>query len=211
MSDRRDPPAFSATDGTADASKRLRLVVAGEEPLVFEIGPGDPVVTAGPGRSPDAVTAGPGQASDAEGPGQASDAEARRSDGECPQPEVRSLPLVAADRAAGRTRHEVTIDGWVFSMTIESAARAELRERAGRAAARSGPTGSVRIRAQIPGRLLRVWVSVGDDVEAGQRVLAIEAMKMENEVRAPRAGRVASISAAEGALVELGDELMRLE
>lgn len=202
MSDRRDPPAFPATDGTADASKRLRLVVAGEEPLVFEIGPGDPVVTAGPGRSPDAVTAGPGQASDAE---------ARRSDGECPQPEVRSLPLVAADRAAGRTRHEVTIDGWVFSMTIESAARAELRERAGRAAARSGPTGSVRIRAQIPGRLLRVWVSVGDDVEAGQRVLAIEAMKMENEVRAPRAGRVASISAAEGALVELGDELMRLE
>ena len=50
------------------------------------------------------------------------------------------------------------------------------------------PAGSVVIKAQIPGRVVRLWVADGDTVEAGQRLLAIEAMKMENEVRAPRAG-----------------------
>jgi len=45
------------------------------------------------------------------------------------------------------------------------------------------------ITAQIPGRVVRLWVAEGDTVEAGQRLLAIEAMKMENEVRAPRTRR----------------------
>ena len=48
------------------------------------------------------------------------------------------------------------------------------------------------VKAQIPGRVVRLWVEEGDTVEAGQRLLAIEAMKMENEVRAPRAGTVES-------------------
>ena len=64
------------------------------------------------------------------------------------------------------------------------------------------------IKAQIPGRVVRLWVAVGDTVEAGQRLLAIEAMKMENEVRSLRAGTVEWISAVLGSAVELGDELL---
>jgi biotin carboxyl carrier protein len=60
----------------------------------------------------------------------------------------------------------------------------------------------------MPGRVARLWVVEGATVEAGQRLLAIEAMKMENEVRAPRAGTVASIGVAVDSSVELGDELL---
>jgi biotin carboxyl carrier protein len=56
----------------------------------------------------------------------------------------------------------------------------------------------------------RLWVAEGDTVETGQRLLAIDAMKMENEVRAPRSGVVASIAIAVGQTVELGDELLML-
>jgi biotin carboxyl carrier protein len=128
-----------------------------------------------------------------------------------PAPEVRPVPPGQEDRLAGRTRHEVTVGGWVLAVTAEPAARAILRERAGQAASRSGPSGVARLRAQIPGRVVRLWVAVGEDVEAGQRLLAVEAMKMENEVRAPRAGKVISIAVAIGAAVELGDELLRIE
>jgi biotin carboxyl carrier protein len=60
----------------------------------------------------------------------------------------------------------------------------------------------------MTGRVVRIWVAVGDTVEAGQRLLAIEAMKMENEVRAPRAGVVASVLVAVSDSVEHGDELV---
>ena len=66
------------------------------------------------------------------------------------------------------------------------------------------------VKAQIPGRVGRLWVAEGDTVEAGQRLLAIEAMKMENEVRAPHAGTVESVRVAAGSSVELGDELLRM-
>lgn len=124
------------------------------------------------------------------------------------EPEVRAAALSASDRTDGRRRYEVTVDGWVFSVGVESAARATLRERATQAAAATGPAGRAVIKAQIPGRVVRLWVAVGDAVEKGQRLLAIEAMKMENEVRSPRAGTVESISAVMGNAVELGDELL---
>jgi biotin carboxyl carrier protein len=50
--------------------------------------------------------------------------------------------------------------------------------------------------APMPGKVVRILVAVGDDVEAGQGILVVEAMKMQNEMKAPRAGRVASISVA---------------
>ncbi|MGD8684284.1 MAG: biotin/lipoyl-binding protein [Chloroflexota bacterium] len=125
-----------------------------------------------------------------------------------PEPEVRSLPLAAGDRAAGVRRFETTVDGWIFEIAVEDGPRALLRERAGQGAARGGRQGSDVVKAQIPGRIVRLWVAEGDTVEAGQRLLAIEAMKMENEVRAPRAGTVESIRVAPQSSVELGDELL---
>jgi biotin carboxyl carrier protein len=53
-----------------------------------------------------------------------------------------------------------------------------------------------------------VAVAAGDDVAAGQRLLAVEAMKMENELRAPRDGTVERVTVAVGQTVELGDPLV---
>ena len=123
---------------------------------------------------------------------------------------VRPLPASADDRASGRQRFEVTVGGWRFEAIVEDAARAELHEKAARAAAEHGTTASVTLRAQIPGRVVRVWVSAGEKVEAGQRLLAIEAMKMENEIRAPRAGVVESLAVEVGTLVDRNNELLTL-
>ncbi len=57
---------------------------------------------------------------------------------------------------------------------------------------------------------MSVAVAIGDDVEAGQRLLSVEAMKMENELRAPRAGIVERIAVGPGQTVELGDTLIVL-
>ncbi len=125
-----------------------------------------------------------------------------------PEPEVREMARSADDRAAGVRRYETTVDGWVFEVTVESADRADLRARAGQGSGRQDRVGSDVVKAQIPGRVVRLWVAEGDTVEAGQRLLAIEAMKMENEVRAPRAGTVGSVRVAADSSVELGDELL---
>jgi biotin carboxyl carrier protein len=124
-------------------------------------------------------------------------------------PPVRGLPASAVDRVTGRSRFEVDIDGWVFQVTAVSASRAALIERASLGGVTAGgPQVKTSVRAQIPGRVVRLWVAQGDQVEKGQRLLAIEAMKMENEVRSPRAGTVSRVAVAVSAAVELGDELV---
>lgn len=128
-----------------------------------------------------------------------------------PAPEIRPVKRSRADRSAGLRRFEVTIDGWVFTVLVEPAARAVLRERAGQGVQRKLLSGKSVVKAQLPGRVVRLWVAEGDTVEVGQRLLAIEAMKMENEVRAPQGGTIASLKVAMGDSVELGDELLIVE
>jgi acetyl/propionyl-CoA carboxylase alpha subunit len=72
-------------------------------------------------------------------------------------------------------------------------------------------SGPVAVRATLPGLVVAVVVSVGDEVEEGAPLLTIEAMKMQNEVRAPRAGRVIEVSVASGVAVATGADLLRLE
>jgi biotin carboxyl carrier protein len=113
--------------------------------------------------------------------------------------------------AAGVDRLEVVVDGWRFELDVESEARARLRERATSArgdAARGGPA---ELRAIIPGRVVSLDVAEGDTVESGARLLVLEAMKMQNEVRAPRGGKVARIAVGPGQTVELGDVLLVIE
>jgi biotin carboxyl carrier protein len=124
--------------------------------------------------------------------------------------DILAVPSSDVDRAAGLRRYSVSHGGWVFAVTVASARVARLRERAVPGAAAQGSQGTQMIRAQIPGRVVRVWVAAGDQVEQGQRLLALEAMKMENEVRAPHAGTVESIEVAVGQAVELGAELVRI-
>ncbi len=65
--------------------------------------------------------------------------------------------------------------------------------------------------AAMPGRVLRVLVSPGEQVKQGQPLLVLEAMKMENEVKSPRDGVVASVEASAGKAVSAGDVLVRFE
>ena len=122
--------------------------------------------------------------------------------------EIEQLPV---DRATGRRRFEVVVDGWRFEVTTEPADRAELRDRAQRGASEAGASVDSTLRAQIPGRITRIWAADGETVEQGQRLLAVEAMKMENEIRAPHAGTVRKIQVEPGARVERNDELLTIE
>jgi len=120
--------------------------------------------------------------------------------------------LPDARRAAGGVeRVEIVIDGWRFELDVERERRASLRERAtsiGSDGARGGP---VELHAIIPGRVVSVDVAEGDTVEAGERLLVLEAMKMQNEIRAARGGTIGRVLVGEGQTVELGELLLVIE
>jgi len=111
---------------------------------------------------------------------------------------------------AGPLAVEVVVDGWRFELEVEDAVRADLRRRATRKpdpAAASGPT---EIRAIIPGRIAAVHVVAGDVVEAGQSLLVVEAMKMQNELRTSRPGTVERVAVGAGETIDNGDLLVVL-
>ena len=112
--------------------------------------------------------------------------------------------------AAGPSLVEVVVDGWRFELEVEDAERAELRGRATRIRGGSATSGPVEVRAIIPGRVAAVHVVDGDEVEAGQSLLVVEAMTMQNALRAPRAGVVERVAVAEGATIDNGDLLVVL-
>ena len=78
------------------------------------------------------------------------------------------------------------------------------------APAATGSAGSVTVDAPMPGTVLSVKVKVGDAVKAGQAVVVLEAMKMENEIAAPQDGTVASVNVSQGDSVNTGDLLVTL-
>jgi acetyl/propionyl-CoA carboxylase alpha subunit len=115
-------------------------------------------------------------------------------------------------RAAGGVRRlEVVVDGWRFEVDIESEGHARLRERATSTRGDTARGGPVELRAIIPGRVVSVDVAEGDSVDAGRRLLVIEAMKMQNELRSPRGGTVGRMAVGPGQTVELGDLLLVVE
>ena len=81
----------------------------------------------------------------------------------------------------------------------------------GRVAAAGAATGPAAITAPMPGRVVKLLVSTGDEVAARQGVIVVEAMKMENELRASRAGTIREVRVAEGTLVEAGATLVIVE
>jgi biotin carboxyl carrier protein len=105
---------------------------------------------------------------------------------------------------------EVLVDGWRLDVAVESERRAALREKARRGAGATAHGGPTEVRAIIPGRVVSVSVAPGDEVVAGQQLLVVEAMKMQNELRAPRAGTVASVATGTGRTIEVGDLLLVL-
>jgi biotin carboxyl carrier protein len=112
---------------------------------------------------------------------------------------------IAEDRtAAGRLT--VQVGGRVL---VANVGRSQRGERGGDAgAAASGPQA---VTAPMPGRVVKLLVQPGDAVAARQPVVVVEAMKMENELRAAGAGTVTEIRVAEGALVDAGAVLAIIE
>ena len=88
----------------------------------------------------------------------------------------------------------------MFSTVIDSPLRSQL----------TTPSGERFIKAPIPGLIISILVDAGDQIEANQPVIILEAMKMENELRSSRAGTVAEIMFDMGESVEQGAELIRI-
>jgi biotin carboxyl carrier protein len=99
---------------------------------------------------------------------------------------------------------------WVGSARYAAELRdpRSLRSRRGAAADEKGPR---KLLAPMPGRVVRVLIGERQAVEAGQSILVVEAMKMQNEIKSPKKGTVQKIVAAEGANVNAGDVLAIVE
>jgi biotin carboxyl carrier protein len=82
---------------------------------------------------------------------------------------------------------------------------------ASRGARASIGSGRQKVAAPMPGKVVRVLVNVGDLVDAGQGLVVVEAMKMQNEMKASRPGRVIEVRAEAGETVGAGDTLVVLE
>ncbi|MFQ5876721.1 MAG: biotin/lipoyl-containing protein [Acidobacteriota bacterium] len=111
----------------------------------------------------------------------------------------------AAVPGAEERAYAVTIGGRTYPVRIADplrrAARAAPPRREGRA----------EVRAVMPGRVTALLVREGQEVRRGQGVIVVEAMKMENEIPAPKEGKVVAVSVATGETVEAGAVLLSVE
>jgi biotin carboxyl carrier protein len=107
-----------------------------------------------------------------------------------------------------RGRYTLWIDGFRFEVEALDERTRAIRELS---AATAKPTGPAPIVAPMPGMIVRVNVAEGDAVNAGQGLVVMEAMKMENELRAAAAGTVKRIHVAPGTAVEKGAMLLEME
>lgn len=108
----------------------------------------------------------------------------------------------------GRGRYVLEIEGHRYTVEALDERTRVIQEMTARNAPPSGPPPIV---APMPGLVVRVNVQVGDQVSAGESVIVMEAMKMENELRAVAAGTVKAVMAAAGTPVEKGTRLIELE
>ena len=98
-----------------------------------------------------------------------------------------------------------TVDGHRYQVQVGDPRRLP------RARAVLSTAGRQKISSPMPGKVVRVLVGEGDQVETGQGLLVVEAMKMQNEIRSPKAGRIVSLRATEGAAVSGGETLAEVE
>ncbi len=103
---------------------------------------------------------------------------------------------------------QVLLFGHAYSIQVEDEREKRLRERM------SGPASSeveFILRAPMPGLIVAVTVQEGQQVAAGDTLIILESMKMQNELKSPRAGQVARLRAQVGATVDQGQILLIVE
>ncbi|MGH7664572.1 MAG: biotin/lipoyl-containing protein [Gemmatimonadaceae bacterium] len=115
---------------------------------------------------------------------------------------------VIVRRGRSRGSYALDIGGFRYDVEALDERTRTIRELTAASATPAGPAPLV---APMPGLIVRVTVSAGDSVRAGQPLVVMEAMKMENELRAPAAGTVRTITAVAGAAVEKGAVLVELD
>ena len=115
---------------------------------------------------------------------------------------------VIVRRGAQRGDYSLWVDGYRFDVEALDERTAAIRELSKLSSTASGPKPLI---APMPGLIVRINVKAGDKVAQGQGLVVMEAMKMENELRAAAAGTVKSINAKPGTAVEKGTVLIEME
>jgi biotin carboxyl carrier protein len=103
---------------------------------------------------------------------------------------------------SGRSSYRVQIDGTSYAIALQDARRGR------RAGSTLGTEGSRNVTAPMPGKIIRVLVAENDMVEAGQGLIVVEAMKMQNEIKSPKKGLIQAVRAREGQTVNSGETLI---
>ena len=126
----------------------------------------------------------------------------------------------------GETRYSLILGGRVFDLSVDPAdglvsvagrqgsyVLSVSDSRTGRASLESGEAheGRLQLHADMPGKVIRLLVRAGDAVAPGQALLVLEAMKMQNEIRSPKAGVVGEIAVEAGSTVNSGDLLIAIQ
>jgi pyruvate carboxylase subunit B len=114
-------------------------------------------------------------------------------------------PSLLAARSGGRGQWSVGVGGDRWEVEVLDERTRHVRSLTGGGDRASGPG---TLRAPMPGLVVRVLVETGQQVATGTGLVVLEAMKMENELKAPAAGRVSLIRAEPGAAVEKGQVLV---
>ena len=122
--------------------------------------------------------------------------------------------------------YTITVNGNVYNVTVEegttagaapvvSAAKAAPAPKAApaapKAAAPAGAAGSVEVTASVPGKICKIEAAAGTAVKAGDAVLVLEAMKMENNINADKDGKITAINVNKGDSVLEGTDLVIIE
>jgi len=110
-----------------------------------------------------------------------------------------------------RVRARVVAVGPAVHVSVDGRARVLLRHTGDEDADEAAAAGGPHVTAPLPGRIVRVLVTPGQAVRAGETLLTLEAMKMETEVAAPLAGAVRTVHVTAGGTVALGDPLVDLD
>ena len=100
---------------------------------------------------------------------------------------------------------EIWVDGQRFD--VQAFDPRDRRQGAGPSSVR----GAQRVTSPMPGKVVRVLVSVGDEVAEGQGLVVVEAMKMQNEIKSAKSGRVAEVRASDNITVAAGEVLVVVE
>jgi len=114
----------------------------------------------------------------------------------------RSVEVAVTEREPG---WEVSIHGQRVAVEFADSGKAPRRHSS------ADSKGVAEVRAPMPGKIVRVLLEEGDAVEPQQGVVVMEAMKMQNEIRSPKGGRVRELKVKAGDAVNLGDLIARVE